>query len=262
MNSQFQNCPKCATRNFLDDKICGICKTQLTQSKSIPNQQHNVFVRSKYNYLIALLILVGLAFFYYTSKKDVVVNTKYTLVETSINNQRGFNACVRINEKISDKELKSIAQKVKEDINAISEKGVVFFLLPEMEINNGAWAAVDFTPDMEIRVIGQSISEETAIKNGLEKITDYVGLWSDNGTHGDVIIRIRKDKKLCYVFEYISPINPKPSDMATPLIKKIKNGKTIYKDTEHPEQFYLLEDNGDLSVYDNYGFVATFKTLK
>ena len=223
MNSQFQNCPKCGTRNFLDDKMCGICKTQLTQSNISISNQTQLVVKAKYNYFIALVILIGLAVvYYYSTKKEFVVNTKYTLIETSLNNQRGFNACVRVPEKISDKELKSIAKKVKEDINAISEKGVVFFLLPEMEIGNGAWAAVDFTPDIEVRIIGQSFPEEKLIKKGLENIIDYVGLWSDNGTHGDVIIRIRKDKKQRYVFEYISPIIPKPSDMATPLFKNKK----------------------------------------
>ena len=187
---------------------------------------------------------------------------EYKLLKTVLNDKRAFNVAVRIYKKLSDEQLKSLAQKIKSDINAISEKGVVFFLLPEMEVDNGAWSAVDFDREVKVRIIGQSIKDEQKIKSELENITDYIGLWLDNGTQGDVIIRIRNDKLEGYVFEYISASDPKPSDLATPLIKTQKNEKTIFKDTEHQEQFFIVENNGDLSVYDNYGFVSTYKKLK
>lgn len=188
--------------------------------------------------------------------------TNYTILDPDVNSKRGFRVSVRISEKISDDQLKSIAQKVKEQINAISDKGMMFFLLPEMVGNNGAWAAVDFDPDMKVRLLGQSVSDEQKIKSQLSNITDYIGLWIDNQMQGEIIIRIRKDKKEGLVIENISPTDPKPSEFATPIIKVTKNGKTIFKDTEHPEQYFLLEKNGDLSVYDNYGFFTTYKKIK
>lgn len=278
MENKFINCPKCGTRNFADDIICGVCKTELNSPVKLPQTTADINAPQKTNYFVLILIFAGLIFLYYnvfhkengTASTDTQLSSTnyhaiqpgYTLLKTELNNKRAFNVAVRIDEKLSDYQLKSLAQKIKSDINAVTEKGVVFFLLPEMEVDNGAWAAVDFDPEVKVRIIGQSITDEQKIKLGLKSITDYVGLWLDNGTQGDIIIRIRKDKLEGYVFEYISPSNPKPSDLATPLIKTKKNGKTIFKDTEHPEQFFLLESNGDLSVYDNYGFVATYKKLK
>jgi uncharacterized membrane protein YvbJ len=278
MENKFINCPKCGTRNFADDTVCGVCKTKLNSSVNLPQTSVDNKAPQKTNYFVLILIFGGLIALYYnifhkekeTASPDTQMSStnyqtvlpEYTLLKSELNNKRAFNVAVRIDTKISDYQLKSLAQKIKSDINAVSEKGVVFFLLPEMEIDNGAWAAVDFYPELKVRIIGQSITDEQKVKSGLEHITDYVGLWLDNGTEGDVIIRIRKDKLEGYVFEYISPSDPKPSNLATPLIKTKKNGKTIFKDTEHPEQFFLLENNGDLSVYDNYGFVATYKKLK
>lgn len=279
MDNKFISCPKCGTRNFADDKTCGICKAKLNSAdNSKPTQ-----ITSKPNYFILVLIFVGIIFIYYNAfHKDKPIASheleptsaiyqtsnsqaslpKYTILETVLNNKRAFNIVVRINEKLLDTDLKLLAQKIKKDINAISEKGVVFFLLPEMKADNGAWAAVDFNPEIKIRILGQSVNDEQRIKSGLENITDYFGLWQDNKSEGEIIIRIRKDKKLGYVFEYISPTNPKPSELAKPLIKSIKNGKIIFKDTEHPEQYFLLENNGDLSVYDNEGYFETYKRLK
>lgn len=189
-------------------------------------------------------------------------NTDYSLLKVKPNNESTFRISLRISEKLSDSDLESIAREVKEDVNTISNQGAVFFFLPEMVLDNGAWAAVYFTPEMKVRIIGQSIIDGQKIQSALEDITDYVGLWSDNFEEGDIIIRIRKDKKEGYVLEYISSSDHKPSDFTTPLIKKIDHDKTIYKDTEHPEQYFLLEANGDLSVYDNHGLVSTYKKLK
>lgn len=278
MENKFINCPECGTRNFDEDKICGVCKTKLNSSVNVPQISEDSKPSGKIKYFILILVFGGFILLYYnvfqkersvTSSDTQLSSTnnerllpEYTLLETVLNNKRAFNVAVRIDKKLSDNQLKSIAQRIKSDINAVSEKGVVSFLLPEMEVDNGAWAAVDFDREIKVRIIGQSITDEQKIKSGLKNITDYIGLWLDNGIPGDVIIRIRKDKLEGYVLEYIPVSDPKPSDLATQLIKTQKNGKTVFKDTEHPEQFFLLENNGDLSVYDNYGFVSTYKKLK
>lgn len=104
--------------------------------------------------------------------------------------------------------------------------------------------------------------DEEKIKSALNNITDYVGLWENLGLQGDVIIRIRSDNKKGYVFEYISSSKYQPSELASPLLKKVKNGITVYKETENDDQFFVVEKNGDLSAYDNDGIIETYKRLK
>ncbi|HMC86529.1 MAG TPA: hypothetical protein VKI61_13470 [Chitinophagaceae bacterium] len=43
--------------------------------------------------------------------------------------------------------------------------------------------------------------------------------------------------------------------MAKPLKKTLKDGKVIYKDLENRGQYFRVEDNGNLSVYDKDGYV-------
>lgn len=232
----------------------------------------------KPNYFVLVLFLAGVFFLYYkilhkenvngptdtspSATKQGIILSGYTLLKKEINNKRAFNVTVRINEKLPDAELISLAKKIKGDINASSEKGVVFFLLPEMVVNNGAWAAVDFEPDAKVRLIGKSIADERKIRMELDNITDYIGLWLNNDSQGDVVVRIRKDRREGYVFEYISASDPKPSELAKQLIRTTRDGKTIFKDADNPEQFFVLESNGDLTAYDNYGFILTYKRLK
>ena len=47
MDNQFIYCPNCSTRNFADDKVCGVCKTKLSSktinqgTKRVPVKQPN-----------------------------------------------------------------------------------------------------------------------------------------------------------------------------------------------------------------------------
>ena len=107
-----------------------------------------------------------------------------------------------------------------------------------------------------LRVIGQSIDTDDFIQVNLNSITDYYGLWSDNFKSGDIIVRTRADKRNGYLFEHISPTDPQPSEYARQLIKRKRNGSIVFDVTNFPEQYFVLENNGDLSVYDAQGFVG------
>jgi hypothetical protein len=184
------------------------------------------------------------------------------ILEIDLNNKRAFNVSVRLNEKCSESHLITLALQVKNRINAVSDKGVVFFFLPDMKLNNGAWAAVDFEPNINVRIIGQSLEVEKEVTKGVETIKDYYGLWVDDNSKEDLIIRIRKDRTLGYVFEYITVDDQSPSELPIELSKVKFNGKVAFKDKDHPGQYFIVESNGDLSVYDNAGFVVRYRRLK
>ena len=115
--------------------------------------------------IIGLLIIAAISLVYFILNKkqsDPIQNTpgsavRFTLTDIALNDETGFDVTVRIAEKISEEELKSLAQKVKKFVKASSEKGVVFFTLPGMELSNETWAAVDFTPALLVRKIPQSV---------------------------------------------------------------------------------------------------------
>ena len=67
MDSQYINCPKCGTRNFTDDKVCGVCKTNLTPIISQKNTQPTTQPTS---YKAIFLVIGGLLFVYYAFIKD------------------------------------------------------------------------------------------------------------------------------------------------------------------------------------------------
>ena len=185
-----------------------------------------------------------------------------SILEIDLNNKRAFNVSVRLSEKCSESHLITLALQIKNRIDAVSDRGVVFFFLPNMKLNNGAWAAVDFEPQINVRIIGQSMEDERKVSKGVETVKDYYGLWADDNSKEDLIIRIRKDKILGYVFEYITVDDQSPSKLPLELAKVKFKGKDAFKDKDHPGQYFIVESNGDLSVYDNAGFVVSYRRLK
>ncbi len=294
MAEEFVICSKCGTRNFANDKICGVCSSEIehfddntTENNKPPIDYLTLFLKV---FLIIGLFFLCYALYTYNDKPEnkntefaevtkttdtptpklqatptnteIIEPLESSITKIELNAPRLFIVHVRINKKLSEYELVQLAKNAKATIEAPSEKGRVFFRLEHMYENNVAWAAVDFTPTIKVRFLGQSIEDEEKIKSALNNITDYVGLWENLGVQGDIIIRIRNDKKRGYVFEYISSTDYQPSDIATPLIKKVRNGITVYKDTENEEQFFVVEKNGDLSAYDNDGMIEIYKRLK
>jgi len=293
--SQFIFCKKCGTRNFYDDKKCGVCNEDIEVADRRSYSDSNDSIR-KFNFVLIGLFIAGIAFIMYNlfvrvngESQPVITNTdslnnnytspviiertvpqnnikessiSYDIVEISLNNRRAFNVAVRLTDKIGDKELLSLAEKVKKEINAVSDIGIIFFLLPEMKLKDGAWAAVDFKPEMNIRLLGLSISAESNIRSSLDNITDYFGLWLDNSSDDEIIIRIRINKNDGYIFEYITAAEQAPDSFGKKLKRKLRNGKIIFIDTDHEGQYFQIETNGDLSVYDILGFVETYKMLK
>jgi hypothetical protein len=87
-----------------------------------------------------------------------------------------------------------------------------------------------------------------------------IGLWRMPEYYDQtLLLRICKDAKLGYVMDITVISDLQRRTDPTLLIKKTINSKTVYIDKENPEQYYVLEKNGDLSAYDNYGFIETYK---
>jgi hypothetical protein len=194
-------------------------------------------------------------------QKEILLLPQYAILDVNRNDEVKFAISVQIGQKFPNNLLEAIASAVVEKTGVKSRAGIVFFLTPEIRLDNGAWAAVQFDPTPVTKILGLSIEDEHRIRLALDRIESYEGLWIDNTMQGDVIIRIRKGNSGKYFFEYISSKEYGPSAYASEVIKTLQNGKTFFVDTEKRERF-ILKENGDLDVFDNDGYVLTYQRIK
>jgi len=189
--------------------------------------------------------------------------TDYTIMSIEQNNKIKCVVYIRIKDKINDNFIKLIADDLKRNLNPISNRMHIFYLLPQHQVGNGAWARVDFTPDYQLFYIGQSLAEENKVINHVNQISDAVGIWEDPSENEGLVLRIRKDPAHGLILETILASDPKPSDFASQIKKTVIKGKEVYTEIDNSfGEYYVLESNGDLSLYDNKGYVVTYRKLK
>ena len=87
---------------------------------------------------------------------------------------------------------------------------------------------------------------------------EILGTWADDFNKG-VLWRILKSKNERYVLE-IGHTQSREWRRSSGLVKTQKNRSMVYEDRESGrDEYYKIESNGNLSVYDDLGYVATYK---
>ncbi|MBK6642666.1 MAG: hypothetical protein IPG39_16315 [Bacteroidetes bacterium] len=79
----------------------------------------------------------------------------------------------------------------------------------------------------------------------------------------DILYGLRIDKALGLIFELISVTNHSERALRAELIKSIEHGKIKLTDKDGSRgEYYIIENNGNISVYDKQGYVFTLRMLK
>lgn len=83
MDNQFVYCPKCSTRNFADDEVCGVCKTTLSSATS--NHGIKKTTTEQPTNWKALSIIVGAVIIFYFAfiKNDETSNDNHSSSSSS-----------------------------------------------------------------------------------------------------------------------------------------------------------------------------------
>lgn len=269
-NNEYINCPNCETRNFKSDEFCGICGTELKKRKITKSIEPNKPKKS-YFLPVVLSLLVIFLLTRFISKDEKLNKEESKILETCnlISNETNtpikFVAEFRLTRILSKEELRELALVLKNKYEIKSENIFLGFYLFDLKVGNAYWARADFKPDLEIEIFGQTVEDKKWVKNIKPnselnvKINNVIGIWHDQGLGGQVLIRIRKDKRLGYILEYIDSPNSGPGILPFELTLKKKSNQIIFikKESETGDCF-LIEENGNLSSYDKDGYITTY----
>ena len=218
------------------------------------------------------------------SLKNIKLNDDYSIIK--IETIPGIKASidVRLKREFYKSEIEELAYILKNQLNQDYENIFICYYMPGMKVGNGAWATSHFNPDLDIfmtsKFYDDTIKKEeidtTKTKIAFQKFKDknrsakIIGNWYEG--NGLIIIFYKKRKKY-YLIEIKTenPIIGKPVEL---LIRKSgTNIKYIIKDLLYPKDmenvkligdytdYYKIERNGDLSLYDKIGLIERYKKL-
>lgn len=182
---------------------------------------------------------------------------------------------VRLNKEFNKSSIEKLAIKLKNDLKSNYERVFICYYLPEMEVGSGAWATSHFDPNLEIimtapyyddsRKISKTDNSKTDVlinkllaENGS---VDILGKWSQgNG----VLVVIFKKNGSYYLNEM--GIDKLKIGRNWELYSKNQNGKQIFIVKalmgDGYYDYYLIEKNGKLSLYDNVGLYEQYDLIK
>lgn len=164
------------------------------------------------------------------------------------------NIDVRLSEETSLELLRTIALELKESRSSY-DKIWIFYFLPGQELGNGAWAISHFKPELELEILGAS--KEATKRMNLTKVTgNILNSWYDN----DPLLSNRKylveEKGKIFIKTIYS--ESKYAGSGGELVEEVtekqqSNGLKRYDYSNNHGEYYLIEKNGSLGLYDDSG---------
>jgi len=220
-------------------------------------------------------------------KKDIPIEDyiDFSIIKKEEIYSEKLSLDIRLYKEYKKSELRKFAYYIKNDFAKKAYKRIfITYYLPGMKVGNGAWATSHFNPNLEVVMTSPYFDDTKEIVNPngekiqlvLEKYTEnlknkkIIGFWKENE---NFITAIYKRNKKYYLNEISLKSGSKGKDYE--LIVKSKNNKQtfIIKELLYPKNpndtkligeytdYYLIEANGDLALYDDIGIIEKYHKI-
>ncbi len=189
-------------------------------------------------------------------KEDVtyeIINTN-----TFLDYKRSLD--VRLNKKVSEGILRTIALKLKAQDPRNYERTFICYYLPNMEVGAGAWATTHFNPDLEVRILGLTAEQEEALKKQPDDPSrEVIGSWLDESPYlGCKVTIFRQNGKLFMENTYKDGSSGK-KEIVEKLSGKVRTFRR--KEGSSVGEFYLIDKQDNLQLWDEEGIITTAKKI-
>lgn len=160
---------------------------------------------------------------------------------------------IRLQEQLKEDQLKKIAQQIRADYPPY-KRLLIFYLLPGMEISDGAWATSHYDTELEIKIIGVTAEEEEKPKKEVASSPNIVGKWYCNTPGVKHTMTIYKDGNRLKA-KVVFPFGEKNETL-----RESKNGRYVIIGNKFGE-YYILKSSGILELWDRDGKFATARKM-
>lgn len=164
---------------------------------------------------------------------------------------------IQIPEQLTEKQLRAIADQIK-DRNTKYQRLFIFYLLPDMKIGSGAWATTHYNPNLEIKIMGVNKATEEKLKSIGDVSGDVVGKWYDktpNLEHSILIYEENGQFKMKETYK-----NGSEREKTLEVSKSGGKQKFVYKNNFG--EYLLIENDGNLGIYDRDGLITIANKIK
>ena len=196
-----------------------------------------------------------------SEKQKIPINEiLYTIINEEKMGNIKTSIDVRLESEVNKETITKIANELRKDGRRNYQRVFINYYLPGMEVGSGAWALSHYNPELEVEILGLTKDEKTRL---LEKTSqpdsNVIGRWIDQTPYmGGVITISRNANILKLSIKYKDGSSTKKK-----LIEKIVNGQKRWIEEDNVfGEYYVLNNDGNLSIYDTEGLIKTLLKTK
>jgi len=161
---------------------------------------------------------------------------------------------VEMTEEMTEEQLTEVSTYLKNN-NSEFEKIFVFYFLPDMDIDEMAWATGHYNPNLNINILGITNSEKEELENLEFPEGEIIGDWYDNSTLAEnriIIFKVDENYKMQTTYKG-------ESSFEKDVKLSIQDGLSRFDYDNNFGEYLLIEEDGDLGQYDADGLFSTAK---
>lgn len=195
-----------------------------------------------------------------TAKSTEDKTITYSIINTDTFHNYKRSLDVRLNKKVSEETLRAIALKLKAQDSRNYERTFICYYLPGMEVGSGAWATSHFNPNLEVKIQGLTAEQENVLRQLPEiESRKVIGSWLNESPFiGSRITFFRENGRLFMENAYKDGSIGKKEIVEIP---SSKNRKFQRKEGSSVGEYYLIDSQGHLQIWDEEGYILTAKKI-
>ena len=168
------------------------------------------------------------------------------------------NVVVELKKKMSIDELKEIANSLRNTRKTYDKLWILFYLI-DTSLDKAGWAMANFTPDLEVEIIGATETEEKKLKINAENVAGkIIGKFYDESISATFTV-YEKDGNTFLKMSF----NDGSSSITELKTKELKNGIRLEDKEGNPHgEYYILNKNGELELWDKEGLITSSKKIE
>ena len=185
---------------------------------------------------------------------------QYTIINEEKMENIKTSLDVRLESEVNKETITKIANELRKDGRRNYQRVFINYYLPGMEVGKGGWALSHFNPNLEFKIMGLTKEEKTQL---LEKTShsesNLIGRWIDDTPQMGWVITISRNANILE----LSIKYKDGSEASKKLIEKIVNGQKRWIEEDNVfGEYYVLNNDGNLSIYDTEGLIKTLPKIK
>lgn len=178
---------------------------------------------------------------------------KYSIIEDTSMATIKRSVDVRLEEKISQDELRLVAEKIKGMDSKKYERVFITYYLPHQTPGSGAWATTHYDPNIDVRVLGFGADEVPAPEQPDTSKADRVGRWEYSNAIGQVFTISRVGTGFAMTIEFKGG-----GETVLPVTAQREGERVIVRPVEPKDSgdYWILDEEKNLLLMDSQGLIG------